>query len=354
MKKYILVVLMFVFGLSSISAQAQQLPAKKRQAIEQTMYQMDYTKALETVNTELQTYPEDYDLNLFKAICCSAIPEHSKEAVAAYEKTISIAKTDCEKNEARYYFAKYYCELGQKAKSLEIANTILTSEGTIDDCSLEMVQKLSKSACMSKCDDTEMQNEIAKVKKTAAEQEEANKKKMSDLNKKISDLEKQLKEAEALKAKPTNGKNIADPSQPISADAFYKLHFAFNKSVLDAESKDILDRFVTFLKANPDVKVACIGHADMVGTEEANDIISRARAMNAKDYLTARGIKADRINVSYKGNSEPEVIDEFLVKKHTEFKVGEELTNDFINNLTGAKKAKANYLNRRVELRATR
>lgn len=63
-------VLMVVFGLSSISAQAQKLPAKKRQVIEKTMYQMDYAKALETINTELQTYPEDYDLNIFKAICC--------------------------------------------------------------------------------------------------------------------------------------------------------------------------------------------------------------------------------------------------------------------------------------------
>ncbi|HHT04587.1 MAG TPA: hypothetical protein GX005_09760, partial [Bacteroidales bacterium] len=126
MKKYILMVLMVVFGLSSISAQAQKLPAKKRQVIEKTMYQMDYAKALETINTELQTYPEDYDLNIFKAICCSALPEHNQEAVPAYELAIAKAKTDCEKNEARYYLAKHYCEIGQKAKSVEVASTILT------------------------------------------------------------------------------------------------------------------------------------------------------------------------------------------------------------------------------------
>ena len=207
---------------------------------------------------------------------------------------------------------------------------------------------------MSKCDDTEMQNEIAKVKKTATEQEAANKKQMDDLNKKISDLEKQVKEAEALKAEQAKTKKIADPSQAITAEAFYKIHFEFNKSVVDAESKDILDRFVIFLKANPNSKVTCIGHADMVGTDEANQTISRARAMNAKDYLVKKGIAADRVIVSYKGNTEPEVIDEFLIRKNSEFKVGEELTNFYINNLTGAKKAKANYLNRRVELHATK
>ena len=345
-------VLMVVFGLSSISAQAQKLPAKKRQAIEQAMYQMDYAKALECINTELQTYPEDYDLNVFKAICYSAIPEHSKEAASAYELAIEKAKTDCEKNEARYYLAKHYCEYGDKAKSVEVANTILTSEGKVDECSMEMVEKLMKSSCMSKCDDTEMQNEIAKVKKTAAEQEEANKKKMDDLNKKLSDLEKQVKDAEALKA--ANTKNIADPSQAITANAFYKIHFEFNKAVVDAESKDILDRFVIFLKENPEMKVTCTGHADMVGTDEANQTISRARAMNAKDYLVKKGIAQDRVIVSYKGNNEPEVIDQFLVRKNAEFTVGDTLSNEFINNLTGAKKTKANYLNRRVELHATK
>ena len=345
---------MVVFGLSSISAQAQKLPAKKRQVIEKTMYQMDYAKALETINTELQTYPEDYDLNIFKAICCSALPEHNQEAVPAYEIAIAKAKTDCEKNEARYYLAKHYCEVGQKAKSVEVANTILNSDGTIDECSMDMVEKLMKSSCMSKCDDTEMQNEIAKVKKTATEQEAANKKQMDDLNKKISDLEKQVKDAETKKAQENLTKRIADPSQAITAEAFYKIHFEFNKAVVDAESKDILDRFVVFLKANPKSKITCIGHADMVGTDEANQTISRARAMNAKDYLVKKGIAQDRVIVSYKGNTEPEVIDEYLVRKNPEFKVGETLTNELINNLTGAKKAKANYLNRRVELHATK
>ena len=351
MKKYILIGLMFVFGLSMIT-EAQNLPAKKRQAIEQTMYNMDYTKALQDVNTELQTYPEDYDLNLFKAICCSAIPEHNQEAVAAYETSITKAKTDCEKNEARYYLAKHYCEMGQKAKSLEVANTILNSDGQLDDCSKEMIEKLNKSACMSKCDDTEMQNEIAKVKKEAANKEAANNQKINELSKKISDLENQVKQA--VVTPQNNGKYIADPSKPISADGYYKLHFGFNKAVLDAQSKDILERFVIFLKNNPDTKVTCIGHADMVGSNEANQTISRARAMNAKDYLVSKGIAKDRVMILYKGYDEPEIMDEYLVKTQTEFKVGEELTNDFINKLDGAKKAKANYLNRRVELKATK
>ncbi len=188
--------------------------------------------------------------------------------------------------------------------------------------------------------------------KIAEKKEEANKKKINDLNKKISELEKKVKEAEAVKEDTT--KKIADPSKPISADEIYKLHFAFNKSVLDAESKEILDRFIVYLKANPDMKVKCIGHADMIGSEEANYIISRERAMSAKNYLTSRGISSDRIQISYEGDKKPELIDEFLVKKNPQFKVGDNLTNDFVKGLTGAKRARANYLNRRVELIATK
>lgn len=420
MKKYILIGLMFVFGLS-LTTEAQNLPAKKREAIEQTMYNMNYTKALQDVNTELQTYPEDYDLNLFKAICCSAIEEHSQEAVAAYQVAIDKAKTDCERNEARYYLAKHYCQMGQKAKSLEVANSILNGDGQLDDCALEMLDKLSKSACMSNCD----QAEIEKIKKEAAEKDAANNKKISDLDKSLQDSKAnadKLKEAMKLKydvrtditnsntksaldayadmiskcsdysitlngkadpnTKASNvepqskaralaakdylvskgvdpsritttweqGKDVADPTKEISADGYYKLHFLFNKTELDGKSKEILDRFTTFLKNNPTVKAKCIGHADMVGSNEANNIISRARAMKAKDYLISKGIAAERIVTSYKGEDEPEVIDQYLVKDYPQFKVGEELTDAFINKLPKAKKAEANHLNRRVEL----
>jgi len=360
MKKYILIGLMLVFGLS-LTMEAQNLPSKKKEAIEQTMYNMDYTKALQDINTELQTYPEDYDLNLFRAICYSAIKEHNQEAVAAYDVAIAKAKTDCQRNEARYYLAKHYCEMGQKAKSLEVAKTILNNKGELDDCALEMIEKLIKSTCMSRCDDTEILDELAKIKKAAAEKDSINNQKINDLNKKISDLEKQSKQDASAPSKMTTTreetkviKKIADPSQPISVDEYYKLHFAFDESDLDKESKEILDRFVIFLNINTDVKANCIGHADMRGTYEVNQTISRERAMKSKAYLVSKGISEDRILISYIGYDEPEIIDQYLVKYHPEFNVGDELTNDFINNLSDEKRIKANHLNRRVELNTTK
>lgn len=355
MKKYILLGLMFVFALS-LTTEAQNLPQKKKEVLEQTMYNMDYAKALQEINTELQTYSEDYDLNIFKAICFSAIKEHHQEAPAAYELAIAKAKTDCQKNEARYYLAKHYCEMGQKAKSLEVAKTILDSKGEIDDCSLEMIEKLMKSSCLSDCDDTELQNEMAKIKKSAAEKDSVNNQKINDLNNKISNLEKRSKQDTPPSRRTNNkvNKKIANPSQPISVDEYYKLHFAFDESDLDKESKDILDRFVIFLNINTDVKANCIGHADMRGTYEVNQTISRERAMKAKAYLVSKGISEDRILISYIGYDEPEIMDTYLVKSYPEFNVGDELTNDFINNLSDEKRIKANYLNRRVELNATK
>lgn len=360
MKKYILLGLMLVFAFS-LTMEAQNLPQKKKEAIEQTMYNMDYAKALQEINIELQTYPDDYDLNLFKAICFSAIKEHNQEAVEAYEVAITKAKEDCQKNEARYYLAKHYCETGQKLKSLQVAKTILDGKGEIDDCSLEMIEKLMKSSCLTECNDTLLQNEIENIKKSAQERDSLNNKKINDLNDYINDLEKKSKQESSLKKMNSdNGpqtfvaKKIADPSKPISLDEYYKLHFAFDESDLDTESKEILDRFVIFLNINSDVKVKCIGHADMRGTYEVNQTISRDRAMNTKSYLVSKGISEDRVSISYQGYDEPEIIDQYLVKSHPEFNTGDELTNEFINNLSEEKRIKANYLNRRVELNAKR
>lgn len=354
MKKYSLMVLMLMIGLTFSTLQAQKLPTKKRQAIESLMYKMDYTKALENVMTELQAYPEDYDLNLFEAICYSAIAEHNSKAVNAYEQAIEKANTDCQKNEARYYLAKHYCDLGKKDKSVEVTNMILDSDGRLDDCALALVEKLKKSSCILSCDETPFKEEVAKVKKDASKAEEQNKKTINDLNNKISELEKKLKEAEEAKLANSNKKIIADPTKAISEDAYYKLYFNFNSSNLDKKSTDILDRFIAFLNQNPSMNVMCIGHADMIGSNEANQIISRNRAMRAKDYMISKGINANRINVMFKGNDEPDEIDEFTSQTYSMFKVGDVLTNEFINGLQGQKKTQANYLNRRVELKATK
>lgn len=360
MKKYILIGLMFVFALS-LTAEAKDLPKKKKEAIEQTMYNMDYTKALQEINIELQTYPDDYDLNLFKAICFTALNKNNQEAVEAYEVAIAKGKEDCQKNEARYYLAMHYCETGQKTKSLEIAKTIVNEDGEIDECSMEMLGKLIKSSCLSECNDTLLQNEIEQLKKSCQEKDSINNKKINDLNNYINDLEKKSAQESSIQKMNTDNvpqtrviKKIADPSKPISLDEYYKLHFAFDESDLDTESKEILDRFVIFLNTNPDVKVKCIGHADMRGTYEINQTISRDRAMNTRNYLVAKGISEDRVSISYEGYREPEIIDQYLVRSHPEFKIGDELTNDFINNLSEQKSIKANYLNRRVELNASR
>lgn len=356
MKKYILIGLILVLGQSLTMVEAQNMSAQKKEKIEQTMFNMNYVQALKDVNAELINYPEDYDLNLFKAICYTYIPEHRNEAVAAYDLALTKAKTNYQKHEALYYLAVYYCEMGNKAKSIETLNLIINSGETIDECSLELIERLMKSACISDCDDAKWQEKIAEIENAARVRDSLNNKKISDLNNKINELENRAKNnSDISKMTTTNDntrivKRIADPLQPISADGYYKLHFAFDESDLDKESKDILDRFVIFLNDNKDLKVNCVGHADIRGTYEVNQTISKERSTKAKNYLVAKGISEDRIVISYTGYTEPEVIDQYIARSHPVFKIGDTLTNEFIDNLSGEKKTKAHQLNRRVEL----
>jgi OOP family OmpA-OmpF porin len=87
----------------------------------------------------------------------------------------------------------------------------------------------------------------------------------------------------------------------FSADAL----FDFDKSVLKPEGKEMLDDLARELNgANYEVIVAT-GHADRIGSNAYNQKLSERRANAVKDYLAGRGIPAERINASGKGETQP-------------------------------------------------
>jgi outer membrane protein OmpA-like peptidoglycan-associated protein len=72
--------------------------------------------------------------------------------------------------------------------------------------------------------------------------------------------------------------------------------FDFNKSDVKPESKPSLDEIARMLKANPSMKVWVVGHTDSVGTVEANQKLSEARALAVVNTLVANyGIAAARL-----------------------------------------------------------
>jgi OOP family OmpA-OmpF porin len=74
------------------------------------------------------------------------------------------------------------------------------------------------------------------------------------------------------------------------------IFFDFNKADVKPESKPALDEIAKMLKSNPSMKVWVVGHTDSVGTVEANQKLSEARAAAVtKALVTGYGINAARL-----------------------------------------------------------
>ncbi|TCS39204.1 outer membrane protein OmpA-like peptidoglycan-associated protein [Paucimonas lemoignei] len=83
------------------------------------------------------------------------------------------------------------------------------------------------------------------------------------------------------------------------------ISFDTNRADIKPNFRPVLDRFATSLKDNPNTNVTIIGHTDNTGSDAINDPLSRNRAINTRDYLTARGISPARFTVDGRGSHEP-------------------------------------------------
>jgi outer membrane protein OmpA-like peptidoglycan-associated protein len=82
--------------------------------------------------------------------------------------------------------------------------------------------------------------------------------------------------------------------------------FEFNRANLDAAARAALDDQVKWLKAHPHVRMAVVGHTDLVGSERYNDRLGLRRARAVVAYLTRRGIPRSRLDaVESRGEREP-------------------------------------------------
>ena len=79
-----------------------------------------------------------------------------------------------------------------------------------------------------------------------------------------------------------------------------KVHFAFDKSTLESEYFEGLQRMADYLQANSNVSLIIEGHCDERGTNEYNLALGQRRAESVKSYLVNLGVSANRIStVSY-------------------------------------------------------
>jgi peptidoglycan-associated lipoprotein len=81
--------------------------------------------------------------------------------------------------------------------------------------------------------------------------------------------------------------------------------FDYDSFSIRADSKQVLDAKVPILRADPAFSLLIAGHADERGSTEYNVALGMRRANAARDYLTAFGIDASRLEVTSYGEEQP-------------------------------------------------
>lgn len=91
--------------------------------------------------------------------------------------------------------------------------------------------------------------------------------------------------------------------------AFENVYFEFDRSDLSDAEKAKLDNDASAINGltqkYPALKVDLSGHTDWIGTEGYNQSLSERRADTVKQYLTRKGVAADRITTHAYGESKP-------------------------------------------------
>jgi OmpA-OmpF porin, OOP family len=81
--------------------------------------------------------------------------------------------------------------------------------------------------------------------------------------------------------------------------------FDFDKSTLNSQSFDHLEKIKKLLDKNKNLKAEISGHTDEVGTDNYNLQLSQKRVNSVMAYLLNEGIEKERFFVSFHGKSKP-------------------------------------------------
>lgn len=91
---------------------------------------------------------------------------------------------------------------------------------------------------------------------------------------------------------------VAQRFAPVAA-------FDSDKSALRPAGRDTLDQFVARIRGLETQTIVAIGYADRMGSDAANQHLSQQRVDSVKGYLVGKGIVADRVQTSARGETQP-------------------------------------------------
>lgn len=99
--------------------------------------------------------------------------------------------------------------------------------------------------------------------------------------------------------------DIPEFEQKIIEKAMKNLHFNYNSAVINSKSFPYLDSLAEMLLRHPKWNIRLEGHTDSIGSELFNLELSKRRAEAVKNYLVAKGVQRERIEVKYWGEARP-------------------------------------------------
>ncbi len=94
-------------------------------------------------------------------------------------------------------------------------------------------------------------------------------------------------------------------SDSKKAGGLVTVYFDYNSASLRQDTIDALQNNVSFLKANPTVRVQVEGHCDERGSVQFNLALGEKRAKAVKEYLTSNGVEGSRVSVISLGKEKP-------------------------------------------------
>jgi outer membrane protein OmpA-like peptidoglycan-associated protein len=92
-------------------------------------------------------------------------------------------------------------------------------------------------------------------------------------------------------------------AQPLPP-AQFTLFFVEGRDELTDESRKIVDSVFAEIARRPVADVMVIGHTDTVGTDAANDALSRQRAEVVRSAFVGRGLAVDKVTTIGRGKRE--------------------------------------------------
>jgi len=101
---------------------------------------------------------------------------------------------------------------------------------------------------------------------------------------------------------------VPGSQQDLEASAGDRVFFAFDRSDITPEARQILGRQADWLRRYPNVTVTVEGHCDERGTREYNLALGERRAQAVKNVLVASGISGSRVSTISYGKERPAVV----------------------------------------------